>query len=300
VAKREFFIERGTNYQFAVGKLSIYETNCPCKGIEFNFDQYVITLMLDGHKTITNAVNKVEFFPGTIFIPEKEVIQSVEIANATYTNPTRCLVLEVQPTFLEDCYLEYRKLNGNSKADKDDLSTKESLTRFFSNDSATIEAFLRFYKYTKRTTTRMEEVVNRNILKELLFRLFQTDAKQLLLANLHYMVKDRMIEQVMKYIQLNLTSTISIDELVEIAKAGKTKLFARFKQEVGLTPVQYIMKERIKYAEKLINKAESLQSVAFQSGFNTYEHFYSSFKKIKGISPMKYKKQHGHRALVNP
>ena len=90
----EQFIERGTSYSLRNGKLSLYETNCACKDIQFYFDQYVMTLMLSGHKTIVSDHLKFEFFPGTFFIPEKEVINSVSIPNASIYNPTQCLVLE--------------------------------------------------------------------------------------------------------------------------------------------------------------------------------------------------------------
>ncbi|MEM6878713.1 MAG: helix-turn-helix domain-containing protein [Bacteroidota bacterium] len=287
--KNEIFIERGTNYQFSAATLSLYETNCPCKGIAFNFDKYVITIMLSGHKTIVNAQNKVEFFPGTIFIPERNTTQVVEISSASLTNPTRCLVLDVTPKFMEATYQEYAR--SAFAKDQSDQQNMTSIDRFFSNDTATIEAFTRFYKYAQTAASDLDELVNENILKELLFRLFRTDARQLLLANLNFMVSDSMIEQVIKYIRLNLTQPLTIKDLIEVARCSKTKLFNRFKEEMGLTPVQFIMNERIKYAEKLIPHTPMLQSVAFQSGFNTYEHFYSSFKKLRGESPREYRQR---------
>lgn len=287
--KNEIFIERGTDYQFSAATLSLYETNCPCKGIEFNFDKYVVTLMLSGHKTVANTRHRVEFFPGTIYIPERNTTQVVEIASASLTNPTRCLVLDVEPKFLESTYQEYAR--HVQYIGPTDQRLAPSIDRFFSNDEATIESFMRFYKYGKVAESKLDELVNENVLKELLFRLFQTDARQLLLANLHYMVSDSMIEQVIKYIRLNLTQPLAINDLIEVARCSKSKLFNRFKDEMGLTPVQFILQERIKYAEKLIPHTEKLQAVAFQSGFNTYEHFYSSFKKLRGESPRAYRQR---------
>ena len=278
---QEAFIERGTDYDFEYGKLAIYETNTPCQGVEFNFDRYVITLMVSGHKTVTNAYRKVEFFPGTIFIPQKDIVQEVEIADASFTNPTQCLVLEIYPNFLEEFYFEFRRLIKASGLTSEAVVYAEPMTHFFSNDIASVEAFLRFYKYVKRAKTKMDEIVNRNILKELLFRLFQTDAKRLLLSNLNYSIKDKMVDKTLKYIQYNLTNSISIDDLVQVSNFGKTKLFNKFKEEVGVTPVQYILSERIKYSEKLIRQGESMKSVAFQSGFNTYEHYFNSFINYK-------------------
>ena len=46
------FIERGTHYNFREGRLSVYQTNCRCEDVEFNFDRHVITMMLSGHKSV--------------------------------------------------------------------------------------------------------------------------------------------------------------------------------------------------------------------------------------------------------
>ena len=68
---REQFIERATEYPLANGMLTVYETNCPCRDVKFYFEEHVLTIMLAGHKTITNERMVVEFFPNTFFIPEK-------------------------------------------------------------------------------------------------------------------------------------------------------------------------------------------------------------------------------------
>jgi len=86
------FIEKGTHYPLKHGRLSLFETNCSCKDIQFHFKQYVMTLMLSGHKTIESENLKFEFFPGTFFYYlEKETINQVSIPNASFTNPTNVL-----------------------------------------------------------------------------------------------------------------------------------------------------------------------------------------------------------------
>ncbi|AEH01471.1 transcriptional regulator, AraC family [Lacinutrix sp. 5H-3-7-4] len=286
--ERKIFIEKSTEYKFDNGLLTIYETNSPCKDILFTFDKYMITIMLSGHKTVVSKNVKVEFFPGMVFIPEINITQTVEISNASFSNPTKCLVLDVEPKFIENLVLEL--MEDEAWKTNFDYTLNEKHSHFISNDSNTIESFERFYKYLKLGNTGLSSRINNVILRELILRVLQTEAGSLLVENVRNKIKDRNLEKTISYIKTNLRNKITINDLVRISGFGKTKLFSRFKETFGVTPVNYIMEERIKYSLKIIKSIDSLQSVAFQSGFNTYEHFYKSFKKIKGISPMTYKK----------
>lgn len=285
---REQFIEKGTDYNFRDGIISIYETNCPCKNIEFNFERYMITLMLSGHKTIVSESLNIEFFPGMLFIPERNTPQLIEIANASFTNPTKCLVLDISTSFLEKFYEEYKYNCIEFRVDKHNYTNQNSL--FFSNDKETIQTFKKLYENVKTSKTNSDEMINSLILKELISRLMLTEAKELLLKNFNEGIRDRMIEKTIKYIKHNFKNKITIDELAEISGAGKTKLFNAFKNETGLTPINFIIQERIQYAKRLMKTSSNMQNIAYQSGFNTYEHFYNSFKKNIGFSPLKYKK----------
>lgn len=294
---REQFIERGTDYTFRNGTISIYETNCPCKNVEFNFERYMITVMVSGHKTVVSEKLNVEFFPGMLFIPEKDTIQKVEIANASFTNPTKCLVLDISPAFLETFYLEYQ--NNCREYEVSELALENKQSHFFSNEQETINTFIKLYKNIRSSSSSADEMINTITLKELLSRLMLTEAKELLLKNFQERIQDRMVEKTINYIKLNFKNKITIDELAEISGAGKTKFFNAFKNEIGLTPVNYIMQERIHHAEKLMKTTNNMQSIAFHSGFNTYEHFYKSFKKIWGCSPKSYKKNIKELAEAN-
>lgn len=290
INSRAIFVERGTHYEFVLGnKLSVYETNTPCKDVEFYFNRYVITLMMEGHKTVKSEKVQLEFYPGMIFIPEKGVVLKIDITNASFSNPTKCLVLDVAPEFLETFYEELLHGYYGFLLNQDALMPK-SANYSCVNDEASIESFQRLYKSVKETTSERDDIIHAVMLKELLSRLFLTEMGYLLKDNFQNRIKDKEVAAAVDYIKTNLTNKITIDDLVDISCIGKTNLFARFKHSIGITPVSYIMKERIDLAKKLIEKTDDLQSVAFQSGFNSYEHFCNSFKKIEGISPSIYRK----------
>ncbi|MEO0899777.1 MAG: AraC family transcriptional regulator N-terminal domain-containing protein [Bacteroidota bacterium] len=296
----EKFVERGTDYPLEFGKLSVYETNTPCRGVKFYFEKNMITLMLSGQKTITAGDLKFEFFPGTLFIPQKHIPHYIDIPNASFTNPTRCLVLDISPDFL-DAYTQEIMDHQHEPLPLIPPSSSQQSRYFFSNDQATISCFKRLYTYQYYANGRADEMINTLVLKELILRIFQTEGRYLLLDNCYENISNPHIQRVLLYIKNNLKNKLTIDELARVSELGKTSFFNKFKEIIGMSPVSYIQKERIKQAQSLILDYPNLQHVAFECGFNTYEHFCKSFKRETGFSPMRFKQmersQHSKEAL---
>jgi len=283
------FIEKGTHYPLKQGRLSLFETNCSCKDVQFHFKQYVMTLMLSGHKTIESENLKFEFFPGTFFIPEKETINQVSIPNASFTNPTQCLVLELNPSFLKRVYEGILYAEGTEKL-LQNLSRVEAKHHFLSNDQLLINAFKRLYDIQLNDNADCKPLIDELIIKEIIYRLFSTEGMALLKHNFKKSIEDDCIRKVINYISLNISQKITIEELTKLAGIGQTTFFKLFKKATGTTPVEYILRERIRQAKIMIQKGRfSLKEIAYKSGFNSYEYFCSSFKKIEGLNPSQLK-----------
>ncbi len=286
----ERFIERGTDYQLRRGTLSVYETNCSCKNVKFHFNRFVLTLMLSGHKTIEGERLKFEFFPGTFFIPEKDAVIDVSIPNASIDNPTKCLVLDIQPAFIKSFYEEI----AASEADRDILyhgPTETSTDYFFSNNPLLVKAFEKLYHHQFADQSPARWLAEDLLLKEILLRLFHTEALYLMIDNLNESVEDDKIRKVTTYITNNLEQRLTVHKLSEIAGMGQTSLYNKFKSATGLSPNEYVLQERINHAKVLIQKNRiSLKEVAFQCGFNSYEYFSSTFKKVEKTKPSEFKR----------
>ena len=92
------------------------------------------------------------------------------------------MVLDISPQFLEEFYMELLDAPYNIFQDYDTLPNSE-MTRFFLNDDETIESFKRLYKSIKMTNLKSNGLINTIILKELLIRIFHTEAGYLLIDN---------------------------------------------------------------------------------------------------------------------
>ena len=281
------FIEKGTHYPLKQGKLTLYETNCSCKDIKFHFKNYVITLMLNGQKTIKSENLKFEFFPGTLFIPERNKINNVCIPHASFTNPTQCLVLEINPSFLNKAYEEILCSSFSKSVIKKE-NHLEIKDYFLSNDKLLIDAFRKLYHIQLNDQCPTKPLIDELIIKEILFRLSISEGMMLLKQNFEESIEDDCIRKVIYHINHHLDKKLTIKELAGLAGFGQTTFFKLFKKSTGLTPVEFILKERVRQAKILIQKGNfNLKEVAFKTGFNSYEYFCSSFKKIEGINPSK-------------
>ena len=81
---------------------------------------------------------------------------------------------------------------------------------------------------------------------------------------------------------------LSIDELAELCSVSKYYFCRLFKEEMGVTAVEYITKHRISLAEALLREGKkSIEEIAYLCGFEDISYFYRCYKKVKGISPKK-------------
>ena len=98
------------------------------------------------------------------------------------------------------------------------------------------------------------------------------------------------IGEAIKYINRNIYSnTLSLTEAARIAFMSNTYFRKLFKREYGISPKEYVIERRIKYASSLILSGNcTLKEVATHTGYNDYKHFSVEFKRITGKSPSEY------------
>ena len=66
----------------------------------------------------------------------------------------------------------------------------------------------------------------------------------------------------------------------------------KFKETTGFGFKEYLLALRIKHAcDMLLNTGFSITEIAYSSGFNDSNYFGDVFKRIKGVSPLQYRKR---------
>ena len=99
---------------------------------------------------------------------------------------------------------------------------------------------------------------------------------------------DKRTIQIKEYIENNLSHPLSLDELSEHFFMNKYHMCHMFKNDTGLSVLEYINTRRISRAQNLFNQGHSLTALCFECGFNDYSSFYKTVKKLTGIPPLKF------------
>lgn len=83
---------------------------------------------------------------------------------------------------------------------------------------------------------------------------------------------------------------LTIDELSAIAGLSRTAYIEKFKRVTGMSPRQFILRQRINVAKRLLATTEkSVTKIADEVGFFDTSHFIKAFTASCGMTPLEYR-----------
>ncbi|MBT0343417.1 AraC family transcriptional regulator, partial [Vibrio campbellii] len=92
----------------------------------------------------------------------------------------------------------------------------------------------------------------------------------------------------------HLSHKISVAQLAGSVFLGESQFHSLFKDQMGITPHQYVLGKRIDMARDLIEQGHlTLGQIAEFTGFSSQSTFTHTFTRLQGLSPSQYKKQVG-------
>ena len=102
---------------------------------------------------------------------------------------------------------------------------------------------------------------------------------------------NRLMDNICKWINRHLTEDISSEQLVTMSGYGRSRFFALFRNEIGLTPADYIVRERIALAKDLLRTQPDLTAteIAKRTGFSSPSFFTLNFRKQTGLTPTAFR-----------
>lgn len=96
------------------------------------------------------------------------------------------------------------------------------------------------------------------------------------------------------YIFNHLYSDIRLDDLARAVRLSPAYLSGKFRKETGMTMREFILRERIEEAKRLLVLTDdSIAAIGSRLSFCDQTHFGKAFKKRTGMTPRQYRQRYG-------
>lgn len=133
--------------------------------------------------------------------------------------------------------------------------------------------------------------LSNHMTQALLIQLF-TEIVRSYTTTLNHLNNEHMddLNNIVKYINDNIDSILTLDDLADFANISKWYLSRLFKQAFSISPHKYINQARLKRAKELIQYSVlPIKSIAYQMNFDSQQAFSRWFKQLDGSSPIHYR-----------
>lgn len=100
----------------------------------------------------------------------------------------------------------------------------------------------------------------------------------------------RQLKRVEEFVHEHLSQSISLSCLASIAGLSRMHFGAQFRHTTGMSPYQYVLREKIRHAQHLLSSSPtSLLQTTLDVGFLSQSHFSTVFKRVVGYTPARWR-----------
>jgi AraC-like DNA-binding protein len=284
-------VENKTTYDAEYAQLNIYETHAFAEQVALTFDFPIIASMLTGKKVMhLDNFEPFDFYPGeSVVMPaRKEMV--IDFPLASQNDPTQCMALGIDENKISEVVEKFNHAVAIEN-ENNDWNLDHTSSHLINN--AAVNQLVERLTYTFTNNNKSKDVLLDLMIQELIVRLLQTKAKSIIINDTNKTFSDTRIGTVIKYIKENLTNKdIDVETLAKKAYMSTSHFHRKFKNTLGISPIDYINSEKIKFAKKLIKETKDprMNDIAFKAGFNNISYFNRQFKKMEMMTPQQFKK----------
>jgi transcriptional regulator GlxA family with amidase domain len=104
--------------------------------------------------------------------------------------------------------------------------------------------------------------------------------------------KDDLVKRVQQSIETNFKEIETIEEIVKNIPSSRRNIVRRFKQVIGIPPIEYLQYVRIESAKKQLEHTnQNINQIVELSGYTDPKSFRKVFNKIVGMTPLEYREK---------
>lgn len=176
---------------------------------------------------------------------------------------------------------------------------KEVINKCFDYQCISIPVSRR--EYIEELLSRMENeykqsdvfsnLLIKNYMKELLIFIIRLQKYIPVSYSDNIAASDEDIQKAARFITQNYKKNITLNSVAEHINMSPTYFSKKFRKSTGFGFKEYLLNIRIKKAASLLLETNnSITDIAYSCGFNDSNYFGDVFKRVKGTSPLKYRK----------
>ena len=279
-------VENRTIFSLNNCELNIFETYQESALVPLKFNDLVVTSMLRGKKVMHLFDEPgFDYLPGETVVIPSNVEMKIDFPEASNQNPTQCLALAIDQTKISET-LNF--LNERYPKEGTDNFWQLNYQNYFFYNNVDLASTINKLIKECMSTSITKDVLADLTLQELLIRIIQTQTVKSIDQG-DFSNQNNAMAQVIEYIRKNLKEDINLKHLSDKACMSTTSFYRFFKRELGMSPIEFVLSEKIKYAKKLLkNQSIQINEVCYLSGFEDANYFIRLFKKHEGVTPKQY------------
>ncbi|MFN8361692.1 MAG: AraC family transcriptional regulator [Candidatus Kapaibacterium sp.] len=290
-ASLKTLVENRTIYNLENCELNVFETYRQSELVSLQFNDLVVTSMLKGKKIMhLYDLPEFEYVPGESVIIPANVEMRIDFPDATLHTPTQCLALAIDNQKIEDTLAFLNE--KYPKEGRDNFWKLDERNFFFYNNAELAHTINKLISICQSTSVT-KDIFADLALQELLIRISQCQTMKDVSED-DIRQRSSQLSLVVSFIRQNLTNRLSLKSIANVASLSTASLYRLFKRELGISPVEFIIIERIKYAKRLLKDQNIyIKNVSFEAGFDDCNYFIRAFKHHEGITPKQYQQLNG-------
>ncbi|MBN9293293.1 MAG: helix-turn-helix domain-containing protein [Flavobacteriia bacterium] len=282
--KMDTLVEFKRTFNADFCELHIFETHQTAQNISLKFNDLTFTSMIQGKKQVKLGNSSINFTyqPGAsvLVAPNEEMLIDFPEADE---RPSQCLALTIDSDFISSFL---NRQNEERAKINDDSTWHISSDAYYISNSLGLAGTTNEILGIMLDDNPQKEQFAKKAISGLLMNIMKSQGYELLEAG---KAKGR-FAFVVEYINAHLHEKLSVETLAQLAYVSKSNFFKLFKQEIGLSPNDYVLQQRIKMAKRMLSECMemNINEVAYQTGFSDANYFTKAFKKMVGLTPKAY------------
>jgi transcriptional regulator GlxA family with amidase domain len=105
------------------------------------------------------------------------------------------------------------------------------------------------------------------------------------------------LSPVLEWARQRLDRPLSVNDLARAANLSPRTLARRFRDSLGTTPLQWLLEQRVRRAQELLETTEDpIERIAHRTGFGSGANLRQHFGRISGMTPQTYRHVFRYRA----